>query len=155
MFWPLSRFLTGRSRPVEALVQRKQAEQRPARGVREMLEMAKGPIATLSISEYGICVLGGASLLKAMGHSPRGMGIFSALSFLPVKPVVGDLVKGLVVLLRSPFSPGDRVKVGTSEGTVERMGADFIVLKGPNGARVYIPSFVAYNSVVHVLPASP
>ena len=73
------------------------------------------------------------------------VAFFSVLSLaisLAVQDVLGNVAGGLVILLTKPFTPGDYVSVGDSEGEVVESSLTHTKLNTPAGLRIMLPNSV-------------
>ena len=67
-----------------------------------------------------------------------------------LRPILTDVAKALLFLMVKPFSPGDAVKLGSFSGTVHSAGVSYIVLRGPDKEKTYIPTHTLYTSAITI-----
>lgn len=81
----------------------------------------------------------------------RVSGIINWLSIgllaasIAYKDLLQNRLYGLLILLRQPFKIGDDIKVSSSEGKVESVGADTTTLKTDDGHQVMVPNKKVYS----------
>ena len=79
-----------------------------------------------------------------------GLGIGSVAIGFAFKDILQNLLAGILILLRQPFSVGDQIISGGHEGTVERIETRATLIKTYDGRRVVIPNSDIYTDAVTV-----
>ena len=94
---------------------------------------------------YGIISLGIIWILGGFGLSVVLLGVAVGFAF---KDLIQNFAAGLLIMGTRPFSQGDWIVVGTSEGRVAEIGWRGTFLDTFEGSRVIIPNSNIINSVV-------
>lgn len=100
----------------------------------------------------GVYVLAGAAVLSLLGGSVAAaatvLGAGTVAISLALQDVLRGFVAGIYLLLERPFSIGDRIKVGDTEGVVEAIDLRTTVLRGDETGRIYVPNATVFSGVV-------
>jgi potassium-dependent mechanosensitive channel len=76
---------------------------------------------------YAVTLLGGLVILEAWGIDVRTLAIVGSVLGVGIgfglQNIANNFVSGIVISLERPVKPGDYVRVGEFQGTVERVGA--------------------------------
>lgn len=109
------------------------------------VRMAHGvPMAISKLTHYGIVVIGFFLALGAAGidlnrftllAGAMGVGIGFGL-----QNIVSNLVSGIIVLFERPVQTGDKVRIGTNEGEIKRIGLRATVIRTWEGSEVIVPN---------------
>jgi small conductance mechanosensitive channel len=81
------------------------------------------------------------------------LGIGSVAVGFAFRDILQNWLSGLLLLYRRPFRPGDQIKSGEFEGTVEHIEARATVIATYDGQRVVIPNSDIYTRAVVVRTA--
>ena len=87
------------------------------------------------------------ALLASLGATSLVMG-WAAADFL------GNLIQGLWILFRHPFTLGDTIEIGGVSGIVADMNINYVVLSHSNKSHTVIPYAVIRNSPIIKIPPS-
>ena len=80
-----------------------------------------------------------------------GLGVGSVAIGFAFKDILQNMLAGILILLRQPFSVGDQIIVSSGhEGTVERIETRATLIKTYDGRRVVIPNADIYTDSVVV-----
>lgn len=79
-----------------------------------------------------------------------GMGLTGFALGFALKDMLSSAVAGFMILINRPFSAGDRIKVGDSEGIVETIDLRYTTL-ADNGKHFLIPNSAVLSSTVTVV----
>ncbi len=82
-----------------------------------------------------------------------GLGIFSIAIGFAFQDILSNLLAGLLLLIRQPFTGGDQIQVGDHVGTVQEINVRETVLKRFDGQEVIIPNADVYQSAIRVQTA--
>lgn len=82
-----------------------------------------------------------------------GLGVSSVAIGFAFKDILQNLLAGILILIRQPFSVGDQIVSGSHEGTVEKIETRATFLKTYDGQRVVIPNSQIYTDAVTVKTA--
>jgi small-conductance mechanosensitive channel len=102
------------------------------------------PMAISNLTHYAILLIGFFFAIGAAGidlnkftllAGALGVGIGFGL-----QNIVSNLVSGIIVLFERPVQTGDKVKIGTNEGEIKRIGLRATVIRTWDGAEVIIPN---------------
>ena len=102
------------------------------------------PMAINKLAHYVILIVGFFFALGAAGidlnrftllAGALGVGIGFGL-----QNIVSNLVSGIIVLFERPVQTGDKVKIGTIEGEIKRIGLRATVVRTWEGSEVMIPN---------------
>lgn len=100
---------------------------------------------------YGIILL---MVLKLLGVDITpilaGIGIMGLAVGFGAQTLVKDFVSGLFILVENQYSIGDKVKIGSFEGTVVRITIRSTVLRDDDGKRYYLSN----GSIANVINLS-
>ncbi len=94
---------------------------------------------------YGIISLGVIWILGGFGLSVVLLGVAVGFAF---KDLIQNFAAGLIIMGTRPFSQGDWIVVGTSEGRVAEIGWRGTFLDTVDGRRVIVPNSNVITSVV-------
>ncbi len=117
-----------------------------------------GPVAAKSCAVffYIIAVL---LVLQNMGYNVAGLmaglGIGGVAIALAAKDTVANLFGSVAVLIDQPFSVGDYIRIGPTEGTAEKIGLRSTRVRTPDGYLVSIPNQNLTTSEIINLSARP
>jgi small-conductance mechanosensitive channel len=81
------------------------------------------------------------------------LGVGSVAIGFAFRDILQNWLSGLLLLYRRPFRPGDQIKSGEFEGTVEHIEARATVIETYDGQRVVIPNSDIYSRAVVVRTA--
>ncbi len=84
-----------------------------------------------------------------------GLGFFSVAVGFAFQDILENLLAGILLLFRQPFSGGDQIRIGEHEGTVERITIRETVITTFAGERILIPNADVYKSAVYIQTATP
>jgi len=97
-----------------------------------------------SLVNVTLWVLGGLFLLQNFGVNVTsliaGLGIGGIAIALAAQNVLADLFSSLAIFFDKPFVPGDFVEVGTSKGTVQKIGIKTTRIKSIDGEEIVVPN---------------
>jgi small-conductance mechanosensitive channel len=102
------------------------------------------PMAVSNLTHYAVLLIGFFFAIGAAGidlnkftllAGALGVGIGFGL-----QNIVSNLVSGIIVLFERPVQTGDKVKIGTNEGEIKRIGLRATVIRTWDGAEVIIPN---------------
>lgn len=79
-----------------------------------------------------------------------GLGVSSVAIGFAFKDILQNMLAGILILLRQPFSVGDQIVSGGHEGTVEKIETRATLVRTYDGRRVVIPNSEIYTSSVVV-----
>ncbi|MFI5346352.1 MAG: mechanosensitive ion channel domain-containing protein [Elusimicrobiota bacterium] len=113
-------------------------------------------VITRLASSAALWALGGGAVLRLIGVSWTALGASIGLTTLGVglasNNFFGSVVQGGEVLFSKPFKVGDRVKIGTFEGTVEDMTLYHVVIKLDEERHALVPYAVVRDATLVVEP---
>lgn len=132
--------------------------------------------AAVMLARYALVFLGGVVILQAWGVDVTSLAIAASVLGVGIgfglQSIANNVVSGVLIGLERPIRPGDFVRVGELEGTVQRIGArstailtlDRVTILVPNSrflesevvnwshgdptSRIHVPVGVAYSSDV-------
>ena len=109
------------------------------------LANGNGPAIVLNIVINAVIVIAVVpEWLQLLGISPQTILTFGGVGGLALglasQDVVGNLVSGLLLLLRQPFVAGEEIRSGTRRGTVKEVGWFSTLIEASDGSMVYIPN---------------
>jgi small-conductance mechanosensitive channel len=114
-----------------------------------------GVVTRLAVSA-ALWAFGGGAALRLIGVSWTTLGASIGLTTLGIglasNNFFGSVVQGGEVLFSKPFKVGDKLKVGTFEGTVEDMTLYHVVIKLDEGRHVLVPYAVVRDATLVVTP---
>jgi len=87
------------------------------------------------------------------GDLIAGLGVSSVAIGFAFKDILQNMLAGILILLRQPFSVGDQIVSGGHEGTVEKIETRATFIKTYDGCRVVIPNTDIYTDSVVVRTA--
>jgi small-conductance mechanosensitive channel len=113
-------------------------------------------VITRLAASAALWAFGGGTVLRLIGVSWTALGASVGLTTLGVglasNNFFGSVVQGGEVLFSKPFKVGDRVKIGTFEGTVEDMTLYHVVIKLDEGRHALVPYAVVRDATLVVEP---
>lgn len=77
-----------------------------------------------------------------------GLGIGGVAVALAAQRILGDLFSALAIYFDKPFEPGDFIRCGDAEGTVQRIGIRTTRLRSAGGEEIIVPNTELATSVV-------
>ncbi|MBI4021744.1 MAG: mechanosensitive ion channel [Candidatus Andersenbacteria bacterium] len=77
-----------------------------------------------------------------------GLGIGGVAVALAAQRILGDLFSALAIYFDKPFEPGDFIRCGEAEGTVQRIGIRTTRLRSANGEEIIVPNTELATSLV-------
>ena len=78
-----------------------------------------------------------------------GLGIGGIAIALAAQNVLADLFSSIAIFFDKPFAPGDFVKVGTTKGTVQKIGIKTTRLKALDGEEIVVPNTEMTGAVLN------
>lgn len=115
------------------------------RGLRRAKFDARVEQLVVQVTYYGIITLGIIWILGGFGLSVVILGVAVGFAF---KDLIQNFAAGLLIMATRPFSLGDWIVVGTSEGRVAQIGWRGTFLDTFDGRRVIIPNANIITNVV-------
>ena len=104
------------------------------------------------LTGLAVYVIGLTIVLGVLGASWTALAAVLGAATLGItlsfQDVGRNVVDGIYVLVERPFRLGDRVRIGTTEGTVEEIGVRFTRLRTGRGERISIPNNVVFTSEI-------
>ncbi len=134
-----------------------------ARGVGWAVRRAAHRQERDNLGEVGASLIGWAVLIGGImlsvtivlpsispGDLFAGLGIGSVAIGFAFKDILQNMLAGILILIRQPFSIGDQIVSGSYEGTVEQIETRATLIKTYDGRRVVIPNTDIYTDAVIV-----
>ncbi len=115
------------------------------RGLRQAKFDARVEQLIVQVAYYGVIGLGIIWILGGFGLSVVILGVAVGFAF---KDLIQNFAAGLLIMGTRPFSQGDWIVVGTSEGRVAQIGWRGTFLDTFDGRRVIIPNSNIITNVV-------
>lgn len=105
-------------------------------------------------AKYVLLAVGVISALGTMGVDVSaviaGLGLTGFALSLALKDAVSNLIAGILIIVYTPFTVGDKIKVAGVEGRVEEINLRYVSLRLDNGALTLIPNSKVLTEVVHL-----
>ena len=118
------------------------------RGVRNNLPSLVDNIVQATL----VVLIGAHRPRRQSGSKPARLSPFFSLSTaaltLSLQDVLKNLFSGLYLLAEQPFSPGDRVRVGSEDGRVEQIDLRITRLRNDRRELVMVPNSTMFTQVV-------
>ncbi len=76
------------------------------------------------------------------------VGLATAAVTLSLQDVLRNIFSGIYLLAEQPFRPGDRIRVGTEEGRVERVDLRVTRLRNDRHELILVPNLSVFTQVV-------
>jgi small-conductance mechanosensitive channel len=113
--------------------------------VLEAAGLELGARETLStLLRYGLSLLGTIVVLQAWGVDVRSLAILGGVLGVGIgfglQNIANNFVSGLLIGFERPVRPGDFVRVGEYEGTVQRVGARSTRIRTPDRVTILVPN---------------
>lgn len=141
--WLIARFASGATRRVLARTSTQaHVDLLVARTVRWVV-LAVGLVTALAI--VGVNV---GALVTSLGLAGLTLGF-------ALRDVLANSVAGVTLLVQRPFTIGDTIVVGTTEGVVRDVRVRDTVLRTPDGRLAYLPNMTVFNAVVINVTQAP
>lgn len=118
-------------------------------------------VAVLSsrLTGLAVYVVGVTAILILLGANWTALAAVLGAATLAIslsfQDVGRNFVDGIYVLVERPFRLGDRVRIGTTEGTVEEIGVRFTRLRTDRGERVSVPNNLVFTGVIENSSTDP
>ncbi|WP_222564311.1 mechanosensitive ion channel family protein [Novilysobacter antarcticus] len=116
-----------------------------ARNLVQWLVLIVGILSALNL-------LGATSLLGAVLGSAGVIGLVLGFAF---KDIAENYVAGILLGLRRPFSPGDKLRIESYEGKVVALTSRATILMTMEGNRLSLPNALVFKSVVLNFSSNP
>lgn len=111
------------------------------------------------VAYYSVWVIGLVVAADAFGVEPTtlvaGLGITGLALGFALKDVLSNFVSGLLILSMRPFELGDQIRVGDTEGKVERIQLRATQIRTYDGRVVLVPNAELFTSRVTNNTAAP
>ncbi len=108
----------------------------------------------LQVAEVSLLLFGAITALGTMGVDIgaliAGLGLAGFAIGYALKDLLSNLIAGLLILLYTPFSRGDVIRMDAHEGTVSEINLRYTVLQSAEGKRILIPNSSLFTNVVIV-----
>lgn len=75
-----------------------------------------------------------------LGPVLGGAGIVGIALAFALRDIAENLISGMLMGLRNPFTPGDEIVSGEHTGVVEGLNLRYTAIRTPDGARVLLPN---------------
>ncbi len=120
-------------------VQMEKAHQEHNKGRQQLLPLAK-EVAKVLIWTFGLFWVLGTVFHVNIPALITGLGIGGVAIALAAKESVENLFAAFTILGDKPFETGDKIRLGTLEGTVERVGLRSTRVRSSDGSAFIIPN---------------
>lgn len=111
------------------------------------------------VSYYVIWAIGIIVAIDAFGIDPQtlvaGLGLTGIALGFALRDIISNFVSGILILTLRPFSIGDQIIIGDSEGSVERIELRATQIRTYDGRRVLVPNAEVFTSRVTNNTAAP
>lgn len=111
------------------------------------------------VSYYVIWAIGIIVAIDAFGIDPQtlvaGLGLTGIALGFALRDIISNFVSGILILTLRPFSIGDQIIIGDSEGSVERIELRATQIHTYDGRRVLVPNAEVFTSRVTNNTAAP
>ncbi len=101
----------------------------------------------------GTVLLGALTALGVLGVNitalVAGLGLTGFAVGFALKDIISNLLAGMLIILYSPFSIGDRIRVGAHEGKVVEINLRYTVVE-TEGERILIPNATMFTNIISV-----
>jgi small conductance mechanosensitive channel len=128
------------------------------RGLRRTSAEPHVGVVVATLAYYGVVTiglvvalsLGGVNLALLVGS----LGLATVALGFALQDIVSNFAAGIALLLEHPFTRGDHIAMGDTEGTVEDIRVRATQLRTPDGQRVVVPNKLLFTNVVTNASAS-
>lgn len=86
-----------------------------------------------------------------VGTVLAGLGIGGLAFALAAQDTVANIFGGVTMLIQRPFTPGDRIRVGDTEGYIRRFGLRSSQLETTRGEKIMVPNSIFISNPIHNL----
>lgn len=93
-------------------------------------------VVVVTVGVYVALRIVGLDLGPVLG----GAGIVGIALAFALRDIVENLISGMLMGLRNPFTPGDEIVSGEHTGVVEGLNLRYTAIRTPDGARVLLPN---------------
>jgi small conductance mechanosensitive channel len=104
------------------------------------------------LAYFGVVTVGAVVALSLGGVNPAvlvgSLGLGAVALGFALQDIVSNFTAGIVLLLEHPFTRGDHIGMGDTEGTVEDIRVRATQLRTPDGQRVLVPNKLLFTNVV-------
>ena len=132
-----------------------------ARAARLFVRRHAGKLANLSVllqtflagtAYWAVLAIGLVVVLALLGvGSVPLVALFGGASFivgLALQDTLGNLAKGLMILVNRPFDEGDYVDIGGASGTVQSVSVFATAISTPDNRKIVIPNQQVWENVI-------
>jgi len=100
--------------------------------------------SVLVLARYALTLIGGLIVLQSWGIDVRTLAIVGSVLGVGIgfglQNLANNFVSGIVLSLERPIRPGDYVRVGDFQGTVERIGARSTLIVTRDRVSILVPN---------------
>jgi len=104
------------------------------------------------LAYFGVVTVGVVVALSLGGVNPAvlvgSLGLATVALGFALQDIVSNFTAGIVLLLEHPFTRGDHIGMGDTEGTVEDIRVRATQLRTPDGQRVLVPNKLLFTNVI-------
>jgi small conductance mechanosensitive channel len=104
------------------------------------------------LAYFGVVTVGAVVALSLGGVNPGvlvgSLGLGAVALGFALQDIVSNFTAGIVLLLEHPFTRGDHIAMGETEGTVEDIRVRATQLRTPDGQRVLVPNKLLFTNVI-------
>src|SRR4051812_24506976 len=105
-----------------------------------------------NVIRIGVYIIALIIILGALGVDTSSLvtffSVFTAALTLSLQDVLKNIFSGMYLLAEQPFMPGDRVKVATEEGRVERIDLRVTRIRSDRQEMILVPNSTVFTQVV-------
>jgi small conductance mechanosensitive channel len=102
------------------------------------------------LAYYAVWTLGIIVAVDALGFDPEtvltGLGLTGLALGFALKDILSNFVSGIIILILRPFQIGDEIRVGDTEGNVERIELRATQIRTYDGRVVLVPNAELFTS---------
>jgi small conductance mechanosensitive channel len=104
------------------------------------------------LAYFGVVTVGTVVALSLGGVNPGvlvgSLGLATVALGFALQDIVSNFAAGIALLLEHPFTRGDHIAMGDTEGTVEDIRVRATQLRTPDGQRVVVPNKLLFTNVI-------
>ena len=122
------------------------------RGLRRTSAEPHVGVVVATLAYYGVVTVGLVVALSLgwvnLGVLVGSLGLATIALGFALQDIVSNFAAGIALLLEHPFTRGDHIAMGDTEGTVEDIRVRATQLRTPDGQQVLVPNKLLFTNVV-------
>jgi len=107
-----------------------------------------------NLTYYFLFIVGVITALGTLGINisvlVAGLGLTGFAVGFAFKDIISNFLAGILILLYHPFSIGDHIKIGSSEGRIKEINLRYTIMQGKDDEEILIPNSITFTKEIVV-----